>query len=254
MKVKSFLLSFLLLGVFVFTGCDDGDGYSLDKRWIGIATVENPDENPYFILELDDHTRLWTAATNFPYYKPKDGQRILADFSILSDAKEGSQYNHDIKLNDYYSILTKGIFNLTPETNDSIGTDPIHVESMWIGNGYLNVEFTYPGGQKTHFINLVTPPIAPELFQHREFRKIHLEFRHNAHEDKANYRQWGMVSFNLESLESLRTGEGEESVPIVVHWKSFDSPADRHKELIYNFNSKVEAKAFSLSHEKGEFQ
>ncbi len=245
MKVKGYLLVLTILSITLFTACNDDDGYSLDKHWIDIATVENQSGRSAFFFNLDDGTKMWTVASNFPNYIPKDGQRILADYTILSDKGEDEYYDHDVKLNDVYTILTKGIFEVTPETQDSIGYNKINVKNMWIGSDYLNVEFTYPGGNKIHYINLVP---AEEVY---DDGKIHLEFRHNANEDNASYALWGMVSFDLRSLQD----EDVESFSIVVHWDSFDTPIEKQKEMEYIFNNeKSTSVVIELNSETGDIE
>ena len=70
---------------------------------------------------------MWITSTNFPYYRPKTGQRIIANYSIVSVNTENDAYNHKVVLNDVYEVLTKGIFKIKPATQDSIGNDQIDV-------------------------------------------------------------------------------------------------------------------------------
>ena len=172
--MKRVLFFFMLIPL--FTACNDNDpDYSLDKFVTDLVTIENPDQATTFFMRTDDSTRLWTAATNFRNYRPKDGQRIIANYTILSDKPESATYDHDVKLNDLYEVLTQGIFNVTAATQDSIGNDNVYIEDMWIGSHFLNVEFVYPGSHKMHFINLVSD--TSKVYNDG---KIHLEFRHNA--------------------------------------------------------------------------
>lgn len=188
--------SFAVLLLIFFAACNNDD-YSLEKYWIDIGTVENPEKESAFFINLDDGTRLWTAASNFVNYRPDDGQRIIANFTILSDK---TAYDHDIKLNDVYEVLTKPIFQITPETEDSIGNDPIKVRNIWIGNEYLNIEFLYYGEYKTHFINLV-----PAEKEKPEEGNVYLEFRHNDNDDFKTWIYKGYVSFDIRSLKENST-------------------------------------------------
>lgn len=224
---KIFLLSLLLP---FFMACDlNDDGYSLDKYWIDIATVENPDNSSFFYFRLDNNDLMWTAATNFRHFRPVDGQRIIVNYTILSNGPTGGSYNHDVKLNDAYKVLTKGIFPITPATRDSIGNDSIHVRDIWIGRDFLNVEFVYPGYDQIHFINLVSD--ASKVYTDG---KIHLEFRHNANEDNPIYHRNGIVSFNLKSLQ---TGAGSDSVNLVIHVNEPNMAADKTFNLTYKFGA-----------------
>lgn len=205
-------LTLILLPAVLLISCNDDDGYSLDKFWVSIATVENPDNDPFFYLQLDDENKLKIAATNYYNYRPGTGQRIIANYTILNDKPSGSFYQHDVKLNDAYNILTKDIFNITPETQDSIGNDAIGIKDMWIGNNYLNIQFYYGGYNKIHFINL----IKDDSKDYND-NKTHLEFRHNAYNDEERYRHSGIVSFNLNSL--FVQSQDLTRVNLVIHVK-----------------------------------
>ncbi len=238
MMKKIFYL--LIIPMVIFTSCDDDDGYSLDKFWINMATVENPDNEAYFYMRLDNNDLLWIAATNYYNYTPRTGQRILADYTILNDRPAGSIYQHDVKLNDAYNILTKDIFYITPATQDSIGNDPVGINDMWVGGDFLNVRFYYPGNNKIHFINLVKDlSVEPQ-----ETGTIHLELRHNANDDTETFRRYGMVCFNLMSLFT-QTSTTPQRVNLVIHIKNIDGN-DITKEFIYDpENKQVSPKEFS---------
>ncbi len=184
-------------------------------------------------MNLDNNKRLWTAASELKYYRPKDGQRVIANYTLLSDKPVGASYNHDIKLNDVYEVLTKGIFKITPATQDSIGNDYVYIRDMWIGSDYLNVRFDYPGGNKVHYINLVSDSLKTYTDG-----KIHLEFRHNANDDYPHFNLSGIVSFNLKSLQVADKNE----VKIVVHAREFNMPESSSTyNLTYKYGTQAAA-------------
>lgn len=218
---------FILFAAITLVACNDDDDYSLDKQWLDMATVENPNNSSYFFLRSDNNGLLWMGATDLYGYQPKTGQRVIANFTLLNDKPEGSNYDHDIKLNDAYNVLTKGIFDITPATQDSIGNDPVGLSELWIRNDFLNMRFYYPGYNKIHYISLVR-----DASKSYEDGKIHLEFRHNAHSDEKRYTYSGIVSFNLTSLKTLTT---EKSLELVIHVKNLDGIESTH-ELQYKFD------------------
>ena len=231
MKTISKFLFFIALVSLSLSSCKkDDDGYSLNDVWRSIATVENSENESLFFFTSDNGRRMWTAATLIPQYKPKDGQRIIAYYTILSDGPGNGSYQHDVRLNDAYTILTKGIFNITPATQDSIGHDPVKVEEIWIGSDYLNITFTYRGNDQIHFINLV----SDELIEYND-GKTHLEFRHNANSDAQTYSFSGIVSFDLKSLKK----NGVESLPLVIHVLESEGSDKKTYELNYNFSAKA---------------
>jgi hypothetical protein len=230
MKTKNLFLILVLASVLV-SSCKDDDGYSLGKFWVDIATVENPNEESYFMFTLDNGDRMWTAATGIPGYHPKDGQRIIANYTILSDKSEGNSYNHDVKLNGVHQVLTKDIFDVTPETQDSIGSDRVQIDDIWIGSDYLNVEFRFNGQSKVHYINLVS-----DVSKQYDDGKIHLEFRHNANDDAAAFSQWSVASFRLKPLQQ----EGVDALTIVIHTSEYQHPDEQTYELVYHFSGESE--------------
>ena len=186
----------------IFVACDHNyDGYSNDNYRVDIATVKNPNLNSKFSFLLDNNQLYKVTQTADSTFKPKDGQRIIASYNILSVNKVDSTYNRSVKLYDASLVLTKGIFKITPAKQDSIGHDSITIRDLWIGNDFLNIEFSYWGNNKTHFINLVSD--ASKVYTDG---KIHLEFRHNGNGDAPNYYSRGLVSFNLKSLQTGVTG------------------------------------------------
>jgi|GEM_PF-101152 len=205
-KIK-WLVPALLFAAF-FAACSIDDGNSSDNYYVGIATVSNPELSGFFIFTLDDSTKMSISATNVSNYKPATGQRIIANYTVLVQKPAGSSYDYDVRLNDAYNVLTKNIFKITPATQDSIGKDGIVVNSIWVGSDFLNVDFTYYGNGKTHYINLVSDNL--KVYNDG---KVHLEFRHNDNNDSqvTNYR--GVVSFNLKSIRV----NGADSVKMVIH-------------------------------------
>ncbi|MFZ4582769.1 MAG: NigD-like protein, partial [Paludibacter sp.] len=162
---------------------------------VKMATVENPSQLTNFYLNLEDSTRLWVLSNDIKYYRPKNEQRVIVDYTILTEKPRGSTYDYDVKVNDVYEVLTKGIFPITALTQDSIGNDPIAITGLWVSGDFLNVEFVYPGYSKIHNITL-----ASDDSKTYTDGKVHLEFRHNANDDYPSFNISGIVCFNLKTI------------------------------------------------------
>lgn len=248
MKRNSFLSILLgLLGMIFFAAYNDNSSkHSIGDQWVSIATVENPEGLPKFFFELDNHSKMWTAVSNYSNYRPESGQRIIADYTILPEKPKGDNYDNDVKLNNIYEVLTKDLIKIDQSNRDYVGNTPIIIENIWISNDFLNVEFTFKGYNKIHFINMGFNPS-----QSYNDDKIHLEFRHNDNDDIATHRSWGMASFNIKSLQIAK----RDSVIIVVHSKSYDSIKERMDELIYKFDDPgINARSIVLNKDKGKIE
>lgn len=219
--VKLFLVMIgVTLSSTLFYSCLDDDGKSLDSFWIDLATVV-PISDTSFYLRLDDGTTLWPAAPVNLNYKPKENQRALVNFTILSDEKDG--YDHWVKINRIDDILTKDIAENEGAKNDSIyGTDPIELSAIWAGDNYLNVYLkAYFGGVKKHFVNLI--PSAEDN------SSLVYELRHNAYDDPSpGYLRGDLVAFRLPEFEAVPDSLTPDSTTITVKVKTFDG------DKIYN--------------------
>ncbi|MEI7503456.1 MAG: NigD-like protein [Paludibacter sp.] len=219
----------LIIPLFVACDVDDDNCYVVNNYYEDIATVKNPDSLSTFFFRLDNNKLMWAAATNLYNYRPKDGQRIVAYYSVLSDKRATSLYDYDVRLNNVYTVLTKGIFKISPSTQDSIGNDSISISEIWIGSDYLNVEFRYLGSNQIHYINLVSD--ASKVYTDG---KVHLEFRHNANGDTPNYYRQGIVSFDLKSLQASTSNK---SLNLIIHVNVPNQVAEKTYSLTYNFDS-----------------
>lgn len=184
--------------------CNDDEGYSLDKYWVSIATVNDVEGNgDNFYLTLDDGTNLHIAAPLNPY-KPKT-KRIFANYTILGELE--GDYKYAVRLNGIQSILTKDVIYIAPNDThkqDSIGDNKIKVISMKEGGGYLNIKFGYnAGGEKPHLINLVSD--QQDLSAGSDLVK--LQFRHNQNGDPERYPAEGWVCFDLAPYKNAATGD-----------------------------------------------
>jgi hypothetical protein len=221
--MKKYSLFTIVAIVISFTNlsCDDsGSGNYL----FDIATVEVQD-NGTFALVLDNGIRLWPEVSDVRY-AGKNRQRVFVNYTILSEKHNG--YNYSIKINDIWDILTKKPIDLTTQNADSIGNDPVRVNSIWIGSDFLNVDFLFNyGGVRPHAINLVkntliTPP---------DDGKIHLEFRHNSYQSPSTQLYEGFVCFDLKSLRV----NAADSVQLSIKVKDWDG--EKIFDITYHYNN-----------------
>ena len=183
------------------TSCNN-DGYSLGDFALDFATI-NPGVGNAYSLTLDDGTTLWPAAHN-GFYKPKENQRAFINYTPLQDNFEG--YDMAVKINEVIDILTKNPTVLNTATVDSLGNDPIRINQYWIGDGYLNIDFSvgFTPAENKHFINLAKNELNG--------KENYYNLLHNAYGDNGTYLGHGYVSFNLDGLKK----EGETNIEFTL--------------------------------------
>lgn len=222
MKTFRFLLLIFIVSV-AFVSCND-DGYSLGDFRVEMATINNIDESTYSLV-LDDGSELWIAA---PINPPRPStKRAIINYTILSD-KQG-EYDHYVKLNGIQSLLTKDVIYVNPEDGekqDSIGTDPIKILSIWDGGGYINIRFGFNAGDvHQHMVNMLSDKadlgVADE--------PVKLEFRHNKMGDPENYGVNGYVSFDLSPYSTAAEIAGKDKIDFEVTAIDFDGTPKTYK-------------------------
>mgnify|MGYP001157757629 FL=1 len=215
MKKFKWLLGILLLALVpMLQSCDDDDDYYSigDFSW-DWATVRTTGGGGYF-LEGDRWGIIDPVSSSIPWYRPVDGERVVAFFNPLADMKD--EKGVQVKMEGIQDVLTKGVEEMkTTEEEEEFGNDPIVIYQgdMWLGGKYLNVIFhqNLPRSTK-HRISLVQnlmdttepgepgDPSAPETVNVAEDGYVHLELRYNTYDDVTGYWGWGRVSYNLEDF------------------------------------------------------
>lgn len=207
--VMGFIISFL-------SGCDmNEDGYSLNDSWIGLGLIQKDTVSEKLTIELDNGAVL-SPVNNYGWcHEVKDNQRVLANYTIVGDKNStDNTEQYYVKVNSLRNILYKGIMNITPQIEDSIGNDPICVKDIWLNKNMLNLELQYQGGSKIHFINLVKPTITSANLND----PVILELRHNNKGDQETIPLSAVVTFDLSSLKVV----GKTSTFFKVTAKDFD--------------------------------
>ena len=228
MRAQSIGVIFLLLALI---SCNNKDGYSLGEFQVSMGTIKMESETSYSIL-LDNGKKLWPAATDHRY-KAKDNQRAFVNYTLLSGEYNG--YDHMVKVNAIWNILTKDIIKLTHDNEEEIGNDPIKTNHIWIANDFLNIDFMFNyGGIKPHFINLV----ENEINKLSKDDVLELEFRHNSYGSTNKDRLTeGLVSFNLKPLQRSDAN----SINIRIKVKEFDKESTYDIKYEYSDESSKSA-------------
>lgn len=216
-KMKKIVFIFMMAAVSGFlTSCDfNDDDYSLSNTWVGFGLIQKDSVAESFTILLDDGEILFPATSTNYWDDLKNNDRVLTNFTILDDKKSAdSTDQYYVRINSLRKILYKGILDITPAIEDSIGNDPIKVRKHWISNNMLNFELKYLGGTKTHYINLVKQPGVINTVD----GPVLLELRHNTNDDQEDIPLAAMVTFDMSALKVT----GKTSTFFKVIAKDFD--------------------------------
>lgn len=212
-----------VIAVLTVVSCNKKDEHSLGEFHIDIATVIPVGERGYLLM-LDNGKQLWPAATDV-FYLPTENRRVFVNYTTLSDEQGG--YDHYVKVNDIWDILTKKIIEQTPQNVDSIGDDPVTINDAWVGNDYLNIDFMFNyGGVRPHAINLVIDSLHPDVTPDT----LELEFRHNAYGSLSPRLYEGFVCFDLKPIQRTDT----DSVQLTI--KAKEGNGAKIFNVVYRYN------------------
>lgn len=221
------ILKFSLIGFLAVTlfSCDfNDDDYSLNDRWVGFGIIDVGSGSDYTI-QMDDGSELIPVNSYYNWDEDEDSTRVFVNFTILDDKLIDDEHEeYYVQVNQVQKILFKGILDITEEIEDSIGNDPVHVESVWTTNNMLTFELDYYGGYNSgvvHYINLVKQPGVPTA----DDEPIELELRHNDNDDQPSYHMTALVTFDLSSLKIA----GQDSVNFKVTGKDYDGDVFEHE-------------------------
>lgn len=207
----------------------DDDSYSLGKYWVGFGIVDKADPDNFRII-MDNGSVLFPVAGHIHGSWYEDKGRVLVNFTILSDKKVTDvEKEYYVKVNSVRKILKKGIIDITPAIEDSIGNDPIIIRDAWVSkNQLLNFELRYFGNYATHFINLVKQP--GELTANDQ--PVELELRHNKNGDREDFPFNAYVTFDMSAIQIA----GLDSVRFIVRSTNYDG-VEKTFEGTYKYNN-----------------
>lgn len=214
--MKIFLL--ITFTALLFSSCDiNDDGYSLSDVYVGFGLTDNVESNGNsFIIRMDNGSILYPVANGVPWFKVAKDQRLLVNYTILGDKNvAGNKKEYYVRINQLKEILYKGIFEITPDKEDSIGNDPIHVADAWLVDSLLTFKLKYYGNSQVHYINLVKKP--GELTSADE--PVELELRHNNRNDAPHVLMTAFVTFKLNAIKIA----GQDSVRFKVTGIDFNN-------------------------------
>lgn len=237
-KITFYLLALLVVATPMLQSCDN-DGYSLGNFSVTMSTVRTEGGDAYS-LEMDNGKRLWVAASDIPWYKPIDGQRTIANITLLSG--KYYEYDHMVKVNYLSDVLTKKVEELTEENEEEFGNSPVYIEDMWVGGNYLNIRQVFPIPYKElHLVSLV----RNTTLEYPEDGYVHLEYRYNEQEASEDYARRGYISFNLGEFGPAYFA----NITVKGIKVKINSIKNGEKELVFNYSTDQTEKALTLDND-----
>lgn len=204
-KMTFVALMILFLTIPMLQSCLDDWDNDYDTLF-AIGTVKVIEGKDYYFA-LDEGSKLYPGDTTYVRnYALVDGQRVFVYFSELKEPVTGYDYNAQIK--HIENILTKDIYFMPAEKNDSIGDDRINATDFWITGDYLNIKYQFYHSndtEKKHMLNLVVNEASTGEGDKADY--VNLELRHNAFNDNQISLGTGLVSFKLDNIADLLAGK-----------------------------------------------
>lgn len=204
-KMTFVALMILFLTMPMLQSCLDDWDNDYDTLF-AIGTVKVIEGKDYYFA-LDEGSKLYPGDTTYVRnYALVDGQRAFVYFSELKEPVTGYDYNAQIK--HIENILTKDIYFMPAEKNDSIGDDRINATDFWITGDYLNIKYQFYHSndtEKKHMLNLVVNEASTSEGDKADY--VNLELRHNAFNDNQISLGTGLVSFKLDNITDLLAGK-----------------------------------------------
>ena len=222
MKLKfTTLIIAALCAVTFFQSCDKHDkgDYYYQRYGEIIGDKDN------FKILLDDSTTLNIVENHTKEFEVKDGQRVIADFSILETATpaptSSTEKELNVRLNYLYDVLCKApnyLSKLSMEQIDSLGDNRAELLDGWISAKYFNFvfEFSRYDLDIKHMVSLIYDD------KKSNSEELYFTFKHNAFEDKQAQLVRGRVSFDISDI--LATIQPDSSVKVNISWEGYLEP------------------------------
>ena len=180
-SIVCFLFLMLVVGG-ITSSCskDDVDyGYLSGEFRLDFATVLF--ENDSLILALDSQDTLRSSDFSSLSFTKKSGQRVIVNHS--PDEGDG------IVIHSVTDILTSRIYSSA--NLDTLSADPVKIQSIWMGGGYLNLILYFNYYSTTHKFGLYRSADSANV----------LVLSHDKQGDSEGYPVRVYMSFLLNGLE-----------------------------------------------------
>lgn len=200
------------ISVFLISCENDKVDYGFDKYYEEIVTAMEKN-----VFLLDDGKKILNTKENEKLIF-QSGDRVLINYTLLPETKSG--YDQVVRLNGA-SKIPQGKLKLTDGKDiESSIKAPVHLESVWLGSHYLNLQMYINRKSEAHTIGL----LADSTQLSNDTLRIY--FEHNPNNDLVGFPVHFFLSFDLENV----LGKPGNKKNIAVHINT-----DNYETKIYKF-------------------
>lgn len=217
---RIYLLPLLFLTL-LFTSCMDEDNSEPEYLELGVVygnllgnTIIKTDSD-LKLLSLDDLSS----------YKFEANDRVLIRYS-LHEKSTGGTYNYTINVIAIAEITPKAIVNVekNPTAKDTLKYDDVNINSIWLAQDYLNIDFNYIGGITKHYSYVSYDPENQNVNN-----TIVLNLNHNANNDGGSTNYRNIICIPISELQD----ENATSVTL----KLFSTDKSTSYDLTYTYGN-----------------
>jgi hypothetical protein len=214
------------LGLF-FTGCLDDNNDTTPPQYLELGMTKlGAEEQMQVITDSDLTLEFATYPTSYDF---EEDTRVMVKYSVNEQGEESDSYDYLVDVYSIQDVVLKDIIELNEENRDTIGTDQIVVNDIWVSGGFLNIDFSFYGDDEVHYINVVQDPDE----QSDDPTELYLQIRHDARDDEPLNRYRGLMSFHIESYQV----EGEDMLTLIFSDQGFYADPYTEIEVEYEYGS-----------------
>ena len=183
----------LLLLIVIFTGCIKDDYEETKVTIYQLADVITSESG--LLLKVTDDRILYDP--NFVSdVEVNIGDRLIIAYTIDEVTEDNPDYDYVIGISNFGFITVKDILTVDDVSRDTLTQEPVTINSLWIADKYLNVEFEFLGyDEQKHYFEL-----AYDTANQIENQFV-FDFIHISKETNSNESFYSILSFDLSTFD-----------------------------------------------------
>lgn len=187
---KWFVYSLLLLGVLGVFACKDDDAYTYPPVRLEFITAESGSDGRLQTIVTDRSGRLPIVDDlTHTRIKPDSLTRFISNYEQLPQTQ-------GVRIYAISRVLSvRPLPPTAPNFAHGIKTDPLEVQSIWMGQDYLNVVLLVKGQSFKHFYHFVEESVTTDA--ETGCKCVKLLLYHDANNDYRAYTRRSYISIPL---------------------------------------------------------